>query len=175
MLSTRSRFRLLPLALVAVIAVMVAIPQLAGATSLLPFSARTSEVGTVVPCDPNFVCVSVTGTGSASRLGKISESAIFTIDPASVPAPGCTTNTGTMTLTSGKGDQIMLTLNGTNCTVDPTHGIALEAYVVTGGTGRYVGATGYGTETVHMDNTNPAAQVIIATFKGTLSAPTSSP
>ena len=77
-------------------------------------------------------------------------------------------------LTSRTGDQIMLTLNGTNCTVDPTHGIALEAYVVTGGTGRYVGATGYGTETVHMDNTNPAAPIIIATFKGTLSAPTSS-
>jgi hypothetical protein len=44
-------------------------------------------------------------------------------------------------------------------------------YVVTGGTGRFSGATGSGTETIHSDVTNPTAPTAVTDFDGTLSTP----
>jgi hypothetical protein len=125
----------------------------------------------LAPCDPSHVCVSITGTGEATHLGKISEAALFIIDPASVPAPGCTTNTGSMTFTGANGDGITLALRGINCQLTPTIGLALSSYVVSGGTGRFSGATGSGTEIVHIDTSNAAFSTGVTNFSGTLSTP----
>jgi hypothetical protein len=131
--------RRITVSLVALIALLGGIPQQVAGASLVPFHATTTELAVLAPCDPSHVCVSITGTGQATQLGKISETALFTIDPASVPAPGCNTNTGTLTLTGANGDSITLSLQGINCQVTPTTGLAQELYVVTGGTGRFSG------------------------------------
>jgi hypothetical protein len=59
----------------ALLALLAAVPQGAAAKSLVPFHATTKEAVAVVPCDPNFLCISITGSGHATHLGKISESA----------------------------------------------------------------------------------------------------
>jgi hypothetical protein len=155
----------------ALLALLAAVPQGAAAKSLVPFHATTRETVAVVPCDPNFLCISITGSGHATQLGKISESAHYAIDLVNVPTPGCNTNSGTMTLTGGNGDSIRLALHGTGCNASPTTQTIVNSYVVTGGTGRFSGATGSGTETVHSEVTNPAAPTGVARFEGTLSSP----
>jgi hypothetical protein len=159
------------LSVIALLALSGGIPQQGAAAGLVPFHARTREMAVLAPCDPSHVCVSITGTGEATQLGKISEAALFIIDPASAPAPGCTTNTGTMTFTGANGDAITLALEGINCQVTPTTGRGTESYVVIGGTGRFSGATGSGTEIVHIDTSNPAFSTGITDFSGTLSTP----
>jgi hypothetical protein len=163
--------RRLTLSMIALLALSGGIPQQAAAVGLVPFHARTREMAVLAPCDPSHVCVSITGTGEAAHLGKISEAALFTIDPASVPAPGCNSNTGTMTFTGANGDGIILALRGINCQITPTTGLAQESYVVIGGTGRFSGATGSGIETAHIDTSNPAFSTGVTDFSGTLSTP----
>ena len=163
--------RRVALSMIALLALSGGIPQQAAAAGLVPFHARTSEIAVLAPCDPSHVCVSITGTGEATHLGKISEAALFTIDPASVPAPGCTTNTGTMTFTGANGDGITLALHGIGCQITPTTALAQESYVVISGTGRFSGATGSGTEIAQIDTSNPAFSTGLTDFRGTLSTP----
>src|SRR5262245_25146367 len=162
--------RRVSLSVIALLALLGGIPQPAAAGPV-PFRARTRELAVLAPCDPSHVCVSITGTGEATHLGNISEAALFTIDPASVPAPGCNTNTGTMTFTGANGDSITLALHGINCQVTPTTGLALESYAVSGGTGRFSGATGRGIESVHINTSNPAFSTGLTDFSGALSTP----
>jgi hypothetical protein len=163
--------RRISLALVAVVALLGAVPQQAAAKGPVPFHATTTEAVVVVPCDPNHFCISITGSGHATHLGKISEAANAAVDLVNIPAPGCNIATETMTLTGATGDSISLSLHGTGCWTSPTTQTILLFYVVTGGTGRFSGATGSGTETVHSDVTNPTAPTAVADFDGTLSTP----
>jgi hypothetical protein len=59
----------------ALLALLAVAPQGVAAKSLVPFHATTQENITVVPCDPNFLCNSIRGSGHATHLGTISESA----------------------------------------------------------------------------------------------------
>src|SRR5437773_259569 len=126
----------------ALLALLTVAPQGVAAKSLVPFHATTHENVTVVPCDPNFLCISIKGSGHATHFGKISESANYAIDLANPPQPGCNNSTGTLTLTGANGDSISLALHGTGCFTSPTTQIIVNTYVVTGGTGRFRGATG---------------------------------
>jgi hypothetical protein len=165
--------RRIVLAAGALLTLLAAVPQGAAAQDIVPFRATTRETVVVIPCDPNVFCISTTGSGHATQLGKISESANFSIDLVNTPAPGCNLATGTMTLTGETGDSISLSLKGTGCYTSSTTQTILRSFVVTGGTGRFSGATGSGTETVHSDVTNPTAPTGVADFYGTLSTPAS--
>src|SRR5262245_15194827 len=179
MLNARSLFRLLPPTLVAVLAlggVMsagAAVPGAEGAKDPVRFQASTRETVVVVPCAPNHLCLSITGPGDANRLGHVSESANYDIDLLSAPAPGCNSGTGTMTLTGATGDSLSLALYAWGCQSGPTSATNVLLYWVTGGTGRLSGATGYGTETVFADLSDPAHPTAVTYFDGSLSAPDS--
>ncbi len=167
MFLARRRF----LALAAVLTLLVAVPQVAAAKGPVHFHATTVETVVGVPCDPNF-CLSITGSGHASQLGTISEAASWTLDLVNLPpVPNCTYDTGTMTLTSTKGDSISLFLHGMDCLTSPTRDQGSFSYVVTGGTGRFSGATGVGTETTDVDITDPANPISHPVFDGTLATP----
>jgi hypothetical protein len=168
---TMSNARRIVATLGALLALLAVAPHGVAAKSLVPFHATTKENVTVVPCDPNFLCISIRGSGHATHLGKISESANFAIDLANPPKPGCNTNSGTMTLSGANGDSISLALHGTGCFTSPTTQTIVGSYIVTGGTGRFRGASGSGTHTVHSDVTNPAAPTAFVNIDGTLSAP----
>jgi hypothetical protein len=127
----------------------------------------------VVPCEPNHLCLSITGSGHATGLGGVSELASYDVDLSSVPEPGCNSGTGTMTLTGATGDSLSLALYAWACQTSPTSATNVLLYTVTGGTGGLSGATGYGTETVFADLTDPAHPTAVTYFDGSLSTPNS--
>jgi len=88
---------------------------------------------------------------------------------ASGPGPSCTTEGHAETrtpLVAANGDQITLLTTAYNCTTGPTTQTAMDSYVVTGGTGKFSGASGSGTITATIDLANGTA---MTTFTGTLS------
>ena len=86
-----------------------------------------------------------TGTGIASHLGRsTNENHITVSGPAS--CPGGFANKNVETLTAANGDKLMLTgPHDVGCPIRPgvVHGTG--DWTVTGGTGRFAGATGQGT------------------------------
>jgi hypothetical protein len=165
MISTRRS----SLAAMALLAVLVSTPGQASAASLVPFKATVSETFTAGLCSPvPSLCVSITGTGHATRLGKIRESASVMSNLAAGVGPGCFSETRRTTLTAANGDQIILDAAGHNCATGPTTVTAMDAYVVTGGTGRFSGASGIGTITATIDQASATA---VVTFSGLLSTP----
>jgi hypothetical protein len=161
--------RRISLVVVALMAGLVAVPLQASAASLVPFHATVAETFTAAVCDPfPSLCVTIAGRGHATHLGRVREAATVVVDLASDPAPGCHTETRKTTLTAADGDQIMLDATGQNCATGPTTVTAVDAYVVTGGTGRFSGATGSGTIIAKIDLASGRARV---TFRGLLSGP----
>ena len=146
------------------------------ADSLVPFHATLTEQFSGVQCSPTVLCVSVTGTGTAAHLGRVTETRQVRID-LSNPATGCLpVLSDTMTLTAANGDQVVATGAGQNCLTDnPDVQNETVTYTVTGGTGRFSGAGGSGTWHTHViitaetaTTTTGAATTISS---GTLSAP----
>lgn len=165
-----ARWRTLTVAAMCVVIVLV--PQQAGAASLVPFHARVAETFMAAPCAPTpSLCVTNTGSGQATHLGNIRESTVTVLNLASKPGPGCTTDghaeTRTTTFVAANGDQITLEASGYSCPTGETTLTAVDAYVVTGGTGRFSGASGSGTINSMIDLANGTA---VDTFNGVLSA-----
>jgi hypothetical protein len=159
------------LAAAALCAVLVAVPQQAAAANLVPFRATVAETFTASPCPPiPSLCVTNTGSGQATHLGNIRESTVTVLDLASKPGPGCATDghaeRRTTTLYAANGDQVTLTATGYSCPTGPTTLSFVDSYVVTGGTGRFAGASGGGTITGTVDLANGTA---VDTFSGALS------
>jgi len=159
------------LAVAVLCAVMVALPQQVSAASLVPFHATVAETFTAGPCAPlPSLCVTSTGSGQATHLGNVRESTVTVLDLASKPGPGCATDghaeTRATTLFAANGDQITLVGTGYSCPTGPTTLTAVDSYVVTGGTGRFSGASGSGTITATIDLANGTA---VDTFSGVLS------
>jgi len=163
--------RWITVAVAALCAVMVSVPQSAAAASLIPFRATVAETFTAGPCSPTpSLCVTNTGSGQATHLGMVREFTVTVLDLASKPGPGCATDghaeTRMTTLTAANGDQITLAGTGYSCPTGPTTLTAVDSYVVTGGTGRFSGASGSGTVTGAIDLANGTA---VDTFSGVLS------
>jgi hypothetical protein len=161
--------RRISLVVIALMAVMVVVPLQASAASPVPFRATVAETFTAALCDPfPSLCITTGGRGHATHLGRIREAATVVSDLASNPAPGCHTETRMTTLIAANGDKIMLNATGRNCATGPTTVTAVDAYVVTGGTGRFIGAKGSGTITATIDLASGTALV---SFRGLLFSP----
>src|SRR5688572_30657819 len=89
------------------------------------------------PGNPAIVQVDVEGEGHASQLGRFTFSAPHYVDTVARTA------TGTYELTAANGDTVTADFTGTATPTD-TPGVLLivETATVTGGTGRFAGATG---------------------------------
>jgi hypothetical protein len=168
------------LVVVALLALIVAVPEGASATSQVPFPATMAETFQgPFTCGPSgtHICFDLVGSGQATHLGKAGEASHVDVDLTSNPAPGpgCLgnnhTNTRMVTLTGANGDQITLGLTGRSCDTGATTGItgiSRDTYVVTSGTGRYSGATGSGTDMVYINGPGGTSTTV---FSGTLSTP----
>lgn len=117
------------------------------------------------PCNvPN----TESGTGQATHLGRVtwstSEVANFCVDPND-PSRGAVT--GTLVITAANGDQLTASYQ-TTLSVDFASGTltATGPFVVTGGTGRFAGATGGGTATASGSLAPPFG--VTGTFVGTI-------
>jgi hypothetical protein len=141
------------------------------ATTQLPFKAFYS--GSFTPTSTGF---SVSGTGHATELGASSDLGIVVMQPQ--PNPACPTTGFVVTndeiLTAANGDELTLTILDRPCPVAGEPGIydGVSTYHVTGGTGRFSGATGQGTFDGRGDFNDPDHLTFTYTFDGTVSAPT---
>lgn len=157
------------LALVLALTVLILRPSHASAATLVPFYATVSENFTAGPCGPGRVCIHATGTGQATHLGAITEEASVVIDvnPAD-QQNGCAPETRTTTLTAANGDTI--TMFGTGVTRCPGSSEASDSYTITGGTGRFQGASGSGSESNTHTFTGPGVGVASVTYSGDISS-----
>ena len=143
----------------------LALPMQAAADDQLPL--KGSETGTfqlLAPCGTSGVVVDVTGTGNATGLGSYSGQ----YRECLIPATGAVTG-GTFTLTAANGDEGFGTYSGQ---AFPTDDATVVNYrdpgVITGGTGRFAGASGSMT-------TSGLANLATGEYRGTITGSVSSP
>jgi hypothetical protein len=172
---TQGRRRTSLPALIGLLALLGVTPQLASAKSEVPFYAELLGGGGPPPvlCGPALLCIAIADNGHATHLGRVSDVGQVIVDLASQPGPtpDCHTNTRTALFTGANGDQLALALHGVSCDTGATSGItgvSHDTYVVTGGTGRFSGATGQGTSTVYIYALEGRS---VSVFSGTVSRP----
>jgi hypothetical protein len=135
----------------------------ASASENLPF--RLGDEGTITFTSPS--TATTAGTGNATHLGNIMSDGSLTI----VGQTSCNGDVGFLvemqdTFTAANPDQVTTTITMQLCPIAPGiyHGVG--TYVVTGGTGRFAGATGSGV----FDGTgNFNTGTIICALTGTIS------
>lgn len=134
----------------------------AAASQNLPF--RLGDEGTIAFTGST---ATTAGTGNTTLMGRIRSEGTLTI----VGQPGCVNEPGFAaemqdTFTAANGDRVMTAITMQLCPIAPGiyHGVG--TYFVTGGTGRFAGATGSGV----FDGTgNFNTGTIICVLNGTIS------
>ena len=154
------------------VALVLALPSLrpapASADSLVPFHATVSETFTAGPCGVLSRCITAAGTGHAVHLGKITETATIVVDLDPTHADGsCAPEVRTTTLTAANGNTISMSGTGWSCASTSE---AHDSYGITGGTGRFQGASGSGVEFNVHTFTGPGVGVSTVTYDGTISS-----
>jgi hypothetical protein len=125
-----------------------------------PFKGTANAVETSVVVFPN-ASVTRDGTGTATYLGKYTSHATFQVNLTTF------FGTGTATFTAANGDTLSTSVvgQGTSNTVPPTVLSIVEVYTITGGTGRFAGATGSFTQELTL---NVTTHVSTGTFSGVI-------
>jgi hypothetical protein len=136
------------LAIAALLALAATVPAAADTSVERPFSGSVSGLAGVAPdggC-PIGLRTSGTGTGTATHLGLTTMAADHcTPNPPFGPAPG-PIESGSITFTAANGDTVQGTYSGTVAPLEPVEGAEIGGLMhvaVTGGTGRFAGATGH--------------------------------
>jgi hypothetical protein len=138
----------------------VAAASSARAARALPFKGSFEGTQTVTPLSPPFADVQVSAAGNATHLGR------FTIELPHIVNFANGTATGTGTLVAANGDVLIVDFSG-QAEIGAIVSI-VEHATITGGTGRFAGASGSFTIQRVFD---PAAGTTIGSFRGTISAP----
>ena len=134
----------------------------AAAGNEVPFRGSLAGTATVTPLDPPMASVLIEASGNASQLGA------FTLEFPHLVNQATRTGTGTYTLTAANGDTVTADVTGLATLVAPGVLTVAETAVITGGTGRFAGATG----TFAVERTFfVATGVTTGTFEGTISSP----
>ena len=116
------------------VAITVSRPAIAAGKEV-PFKGRSSGLSIAGSFDPvaGIAHGSIEGEGQATHLGRFTVTGDVAVEVATGMAQG------TWTLTAANGDQIFLDMVGENGS-DDHHGVG--QFTVTGGTGRFEGASG---------------------------------
>jgi hypothetical protein len=149
------------LALAVLVVLGLAGPASAG--EQLPFKGSFEGDVTVTPLAPPFVMVDVEATGNATQLG------LFTLDIPHVVNRATRTAIGTYEFTAANGDTVYAEFTGV-ATPTAIPGVLYieETATITGGTGRFAGATGIFSVERWYDM---VAGTTIGSFEGTISSP----
>lgn len=122
-------------------AVLVA-PTLAAAAER-PFKASLTGNAHLSPTpDPTVLRNDETGSGNATHLGKFQWVSVEFADFDAIP--GGVAVTGVFTMTAANGDEVHGTYMTVGTFADATTLVIHGTFQITGGTGRFVGATGGG-------------------------------
>ena len=128
----------------------------------LPFKGTLSATATVTPLEPPFASVVIEGTGNATQLGH------FALDFPHLVNQTTRIGSGTYTLTAANGDTLTADVTGQATLLSPGVLAVAETGVITGGTGRFAGATG----TFSVERTFfLATGETTGSFAGTISSP----
>ena len=145
-----------------VLTLALAVAGPVAAKELVPFRGEMSGTATVTPVAPPIVSVLLETTGHASQLGRFTLEAPHTVNQATLTA------TGTYTFTAADGSTLTATLSGSARLVAPGQLAISEQGLITGGTGRFEGATGsFSTERTFFLATGATH----GTFEGWISTP----
>ncbi len=112
------------------------------ATTSEPFKGSFSETFTIVN-PPPVIVANASGSGQITHEGLSTESFVGTVDFTNVdPQTGCAHDSAIGSITGASGDSVNISAVGEFCS---NTGVDSGTFTVTGGTGRFVGATGGGT------------------------------
>jgi hypothetical protein len=89
--------------------------------------------------------VSFNGAGTATHMGRITNVGSVVITGTDPSCPNSLANVNTETLTTQAGDTLTIVSQDVACPTGPGIVRGIGQWRVTGGTGRFVGATGQGT------------------------------
>jgi hypothetical protein len=146
------------LALAVLVVVAFARPVAAG--EQVPFKGSFDGEVTVTPLDPPFVSVDVDAMGNATHLG------LFTLDIPHVVNRSNRTAVGTYEFTAANGDTLTADFTGIAVPIAPGVLYIEETATITGGTGRFAGATGsFSSERLYDTITGTT----VGSFEGTIS------
>jgi len=153
--------RRITFALAALAALGLAGPVAAG--EQVPFKGSLEGDVTVTPLTPPYVQVDVDATGNATHLGQ------FSLDIPHVVNRADRTAIGSYEFTAANGDTVFAEFTGL-ATPTAVPGVLYieETATITGGTGRFAGATGSFTVERLYDT---IAGTTIGSFEGTISSP----
>jgi hypothetical protein len=128
----------------------------------VPFLGRLDGVVTITGAPP-IVSVVVNATGNATQLGQFTLAIPHTLDLRTRTA------TGSYQFTAANGDRLIATFKGQGKTT-PTPGVIaiVETATITGGTGRFAGATG---GFISQRLFNRVTGKTTGSFQGTISVP----
>jgi hypothetical protein len=147
-----------------IVLALSAFTRLVAAGEQVPFDGRLEGDVTVTPITPPLiVAVAISGEGNANQLGK------FTVSIPHVVNRGTRTAEGSYTFTAANGDTLTADFTGQSSPTDTPGVIYIEENAtITGGTGRFAGATGSFTVERLYDT---VADTTIGSFAGTVSSP----
>ena len=128
----------------------------------VPFKGSLEGLDTTTPLDPPFVAVTVEATGKATHLGN------FTLTISATVNRAIGAGTGTFVFTAANGDTVFGIQTGQATLTAPGVLTIVENRIITGGTGRFAGATGSFTGTRLKDLVTGET---IGVFEGTISHP----
>jgi len=123
-----------------------------------PFKGTVRAAETVVVVPPT-ASLTRDGTGTSTYLGKFAEHIVMTIDLPTM------SSTGAATFTAANGDTLTSTVVGQATPTGATTFSIVEVYTITGGTGRFAGATGTFTLQSTVDD---ARGISSGTFSGVI-------
>ena len=102
----------------------------------VPFKGSLSGTVTVTPLTPPIASVLIEATGTATQLGS------FTLEVPHTVNQALRTATGTYVFTAANGDTLTASFTGQATIVSPGVLSTSESANITGGTGRFAGASG---------------------------------
>lgn len=147
------------------IAAALLLVSLAGPVSAgdqIPFRGSMSGTASITPIAPPIVSVLLETSGSATQLGR------FTLEAPHIVNQATLTASGTYVFTAADGSTLNASLSGSAVLVAPGVLAISETAAITGGTGRFAGATGsFTTERTFF----PATGQTHGSFEGRISTP----
>jgi hypothetical protein len=165
-------------ALVLVAGLTLTVTGVASADRQVPFQVTfVNEQVTLTTCPAAYpdgwACATFTGSSNATHLGKTTESGLTGFDVTAFLTAGCGAEYGSDTLTAANGDHVFITFIGSVCKLNDegTAGQDILTFQITGGTGRFVGATGAGNVLSQFQLTSTSSGVATTTYTGAISSP----
>jgi len=145
---------------------LLAVAGLAGPASAgeqMPFKGSLEGDVSVTPLNPPLLGADVEATGNATHLGQFRLDIPHLVNPAFRTAAGC------YEFTAANGDKVYAEFTGlASPTAIPGVLYIEETATITGGTGRFAGATGSFTSERWYDT---VALTTVGSFEGTISTP----